>query len=388
MSKNTDLIKSLLSDLVAFPVISGQSNLNIVEYIVSYLKQYGVESQLIYDASGQKANIFATIGPNINGGIMLSGHTDVVTTTGQPWTCPDFEFSESNGRLYGRGSADMKGFLALLLAQVPQWVNLNLKQPIHFGITYDEEIGSFGAKVLSEFLQHHTIKPDFCIVGEPTEMKLIAAHKGGYEITTYIKGTEGHSSDPKRGVSAVHYAVRLSNYLLDLRDQLEQKTLPDSAFKPACSTINIGTLNGGISRSTIAGECQFDWEIRLMPNTDGQVLMDQINHFVNTDLLPSMRKRFPQSAIETVVGAAYPGLTYHKDSKLVKLMQNLVGDRQVAVVPFGTDAGYFQQIGIDTVVFGPGSIEQAHKPDEYIEIAELERGQAFMDKLIQWAQNA
>lgn len=386
MSKNIRLIKKILADLVAIPVISGQPNLNIVDYIVVYLKRHGIDSQLSYDSTGQKANIYATIGPEINGGMMLSGHTDVVTTDGQNWSCPSFELTETDGRLYGRGTVDMKGFLALSLAQVPELVNLDLKRPIHFGITYDEEIGSFGAKVLSDVLQQQVIKPNYCIVGEPTEMKIIAAHKGGYEITTRIKGVEGHSSDPDRGVSAIHYAVRFMNFLLELRQTLEQTNDPNSGFNPAYSTINIGTLNGGVSRSTIAGECQLDWEIRLMPGEDCQALMNDINEFVNTNLLPSMQKRFPDSSIETDIRAVYPGLAHEPDSKLLGIMQSLADNKHVTVVPFGTDAGYFQRAGIETVVFGPGNIEQAHKADEFIEIAELERGQIFMDKLIDWAQ--
>lgn len=386
MSDNLELTKKLLADLIAFPVISDQSNLDIVNYIVMFLKNYGIESQLSYDSTGQKANIYATIGPDTDGGVMLSGHTDVVTTEGQHWQYPDFTLTQADDRLYGRGSVDMKGFLALSLAQVPELVKLDLRRPVHFGITYDEEIGSFGAQVLADYLQQQSNKPAYCIVGEPTEMKIIAAHKGGYEISTRIKGVEGHSSDPNRGVSAVHYAVRLINNILDLRQELEQKTDTTSSFKPACSTINIGTLNGGISRSTIAGECQFDWEIRLMPGEDGQAIVNQINKFVRTVLLPSMRKRFPKSDIETVIGAAYPGLALKTDSPVLSFMTSLADDDQVTVVPFGTDAGYFQQAGIETVVFGPGRIEQAHKADEYIEISELERCQVFMDRLIAWAQ--
>jgi len=296
-------IKNILADLVAFPVVSGDSNLAIVKYITNYLSNYGIKSRLSYDDSGERANVFATLGP-----------TDVVTVAGQNWTHPPFELKEINGRLYGRGSVDMKGFLALCLAQVPELVCADLKRPIHFGITYDEETGSHGAKVLARDIKDLPHKPTYCIVGEPTQLQVIAAHKGGYEITTHIKGVDGHSSDPARGVSAIHYAVRLMNHLLDVRAELATKIDPDSPFRPACSTINIGTLKGGVSRSTIAQECYFDWELRVMPNQDGEPILAKINEFVDSELLSEMKSKFPQSSIETVVDAAYPGLAQQTDS--------------------------------------------------------------------------
>ena len=379
--------KKILADLVAFPVVSGESNLNIVEYITDYLNSFGIETRLSFDETRAKANIFTTIGPQTDGGIMLSGHTDVVTAVGQDWTQPAFNLHEADGRLYGRGSVDMKGFLALCLAQVPDFIAANLKRPIHFGITFDEEIGSFGAKVLAEDIQSLPYKPGYCIVGEPTQMQVIAAHKGGYEITTHIKGVDGHSSDPDRGVSAIHYAVKFISHLLDVRDKLAKHSVANSAFKPAYSSINIGTLNGGISRSTIAAKCTFDWELRVMPDESGERILSQINEYAESTLLPAMRAKFPQSSVQTIVNAAYPGLAYRSESALLHIMKSLTGDDEFSVVAFGTDAGYFQQAGIETVVFGPGSIEQAHKPDEYIEISQLIEGLRFMDKLTKWAQN-
>ena len=313
MNNKLNLIKEILSDLVAFPIVSGDSNLAIVEYITDYLSNYGIQSRLSYDATKSKANIFATIGPQTQAGIMLSGHTDVVTVDGQDWARPAFKLIENDGRLYGRGSVDMKGFLALCLAQVPDLIATNLKCPVHFGITYDEEIGSYGAKVLADDLQSLPFKPRYCIVGEPTQMQVIAAHKGGYEITTHIKGVDGHSSDPDRGVSAIHYAVRFMSHLLEVRNTLSKSPVTDSDFKPAYSSINIGTLNGGISRSTIAAECYFDWELRVMPDEDGEQILAGINQFAESQLLPAMQAKFPQSSIETTVGAAYPGLAYRSE---------------------------------------------------------------------------
>ena len=387
MNDSLNLTKKILCDLVSFPIVSGECNLSIVEYITDYLKSHGIESRLSHDESGQKANIFATIGPDVEGGIMLSGHTDVVTVKGQNWAQPAFNLVESEGRLYGRGSVDMKGFLALSLAQVPELVKKRLKRPIHLGITYDEEIGSFGARVLAEDIKKMPIKPAYCIVGEPTQMNVIAGHKGGYEISTHINGVDGHSSDPGRGVSAIHYAVKFINHLLDVRTELARHPDKQSLFKPAYSSINIGTLNGGISRSTIAAECHFDWELRVMPNADGEQILSGIDEFANTNLLPAMKAKFPQSTIETIIGAYYPGLAYRSESPLLNIMRQLTGNNDVSVVPFGTDAGYFQQAGIETVVFGPGSIEQAHRADEYIENSQLIEGLNFMEKLTQWAQS-
>ena len=387
MSNKLQLVKKILADLVAFPIISGDSNLPIVEYITDYLSHYGIESRLSFDETGKKANVFATIGPKTTGGIMLSGHTDVVTTKGQDWTHPAFDLLETNDRLYARGSVDMKGFLALCLAQVPEMIKANLKCPIHLGITYDEETGSFGAKVLAEDIKDLPYRPAYCIVGEPTQMQVIAAHKGGYEITTHIKGVDGHSSDPDRGVSAIHYAVKFMNYLLDVRSRLAQSPDLQSPFKPAYSSINIGTLNGGVSRSTIAAQCHFDWELRLMPEENGDQLLTEINNFAQSKLLPQMQSKFAQSSIETIITAYYPGLAYQSESDLLKIMHSLTGNNEFTVVPFGTDAGCFQQAGIETVVFGPGSIDQAHKSDEYIEVSQLNKGIQFMQQLIQWAEH-
>lgn len=379
------LVKKLLADLVSFPIISGDPNLSIIEYIVDYLAEYGVNSQLIYDDTRDKANLFATIGPSVDGGIILSGHTDVVPVDGQEWTRSPFNLNQRGNRLYGRGSVDMKGFIACCLAQVPDLVKQELQRPVHLAITFDEETGSFGAKILAQYMQSLPFNPGYAIVGEPTEMKVMAGHKGGFEITTTVTGVEGHSSNPDRGVSAIHFAVLFINNLLRVRESLTNNPVIDSAFDPPFSSINIGTITGGVSRNTIAGECRFDWELRLMPEDDGEQIMAQINTCVETELLPQMRNLYPQAGISTVIGAAYPGLANTGNQGVLDLMHRLTGSTHHDVVPFGTDAGYFQQAGIETIVFGPGSIEQAHKPDEYIEISQLKAGIGFLDRLSTWA---
>ena len=381
MHEKTFLAKEILKNLVSFPFLPGQSNLKMIDYIADYLQSHGVDAELVYSEDRTRANLFATIGPRIQGGIMLSGHTDVVAVAGQKWTNDPFDLIEKNNRLYGRGSVDMKGFIACCLASVPQWQQLELKTPIQLGITYDEESGGFGAKRLAQWLKNSNVKPAYSIIGEPTQMAIIAGHKGGYEISTVITGIEAHSCNPENGVSAIHYAAKLINFINEKGLALKLNSAADSLFNPAYSSFNIGKINGGSSVNTIAGHCELDWELRPLPGDDGEKILADIDHYCQQELLLQMRKHFPAAKIETNIKVDVPALAINKDSEIVKMIAGITGNDNYDVVAFGTDAGYFQNIGIDSVVYGPGSINQAHKPDEYIEIEEIEKCLVFLSQL-------
>ncbi len=375
---------ALLGELVSFETVSARSNLDLINHIAAYLDDLGIEALLSHDESGQKANLFATIGPPIDGGIVLSGHTDVVPIDNQDWQTPPFSLIERDGRLYGRGSADMKGFIACALAQAPVFAESNLTRPIHFAFTFDEEIGSCGAPILIDQVAEQPYRPSIVIVGEPTEMQVIDGHKGGYELTTTITGLEGHASDPTKGVNAVHYAARFIDHLDRRARELAGAPDPDTAFSPPYSTISVGTMNGGTARNVIAGQCSFDWELRPLPGDDARAILAQIDAFAETELLPEMRAAHPAANIETVLEASYPGLKHDRNSEAVALIRSLTGINSSDVVPFGSDAGHFQAAGMSTALFGPGSIDQAHKPDEYIAISQLEACLGFLDRLRDW----
>lgn len=371
---------SILSDLVRFESLSGRSNLELVGYMTAILERHGVSYALDTDDTGQRANLFATIGPAMDGGVALSGHTDVVPVEGQAWTHPPFELTREDGRLYGRGTLDMKGFLACALAMVPRFVDLNVTRPVHLAFTYDEEPGSIGAPGLARHIIENGPRPAAVIVGEPTERKLIAGHKGGFEMRTRFTGVAGHSSDPTRGISAIHFAARFITFLEALGREMAASAPAGSAFHPPFNTINVGTIKGGAGRSIIAEDCTLDWELRVTPPDDGSAAMARIMHWL-TRAEAEMQAAFPQAVIETETISHYPGLAFDPASPALDLVRALSGENASETVPFGTDAGCFDREGLAAVVFGPGSIEQAHIPDEYIEISEIEACLHFLEKL-------
>lgn len=381
MHPSLSLTKKILEDLVSFPVLPGDSNLEMVDYIADYLSSHGVDTQLIYSEDDTRANIFATIGPSISGGIMLSGHTDVVSVEGQNWTDDPFKLTEKNQRLYGRGAVDMKGFLASCLASIGRWQELTLTRPIQLGITYDEENGGFGAKRLAAWLNGSELKPAHAIIGEPTGMTIIAGHKGGYEISTKITGAEAHSCNPEMGISAVHYAAQIINYIVETGVRMKQASDRDCIFDPPYGSFNIGKIHGGSSVNTVAGHCEFDWEFRPLPDDDREQILTDIDDYCQRQLLPQMRQGFPRANIETNIKVYVPALSLNSDSETINMIGRISGNHDYDVVTFGTDAGYFQDIGIDSIVYGPGSINQAHKPDEYISLSEIEKCLVFLDNL-------
>jgi len=372
---------SHLGKLVAFETISALPNLDIVNYIQEQLQRHGIESSISYDETGKRANLHAIIGPRLDGGVLLNGHTDVVPVEGQDWFSDPFLLTNRDGRLYGRGSVDMKGYLACMIAAVPLWQGKALKKPIHVSMCYDEETGGFGAPVLVKDICENAPLPSVAIVGEPTEMQIVIAHKAGFEMRTEITGLEAHSSNPRLGVSAISCAVRFISFLLNMADDLAAKPHKDSPFVPNYTTLNIGTIEGGVARNTIAGNCAFDWEIRPLTSAHGKQLIAEITDYAMNTLLPEMRKTYPEANILIDTEADVPGLDHRQAERATKLISNITGLNSTHAVPFGTDAGHFAAAEISTIVMGPGSIEQAHKPDEFIEISQITECLNFFDKL-------
>ena len=364
----------ILSELIKFQTVSGTSNLKLIEYCEKRLSKLGATSFKTFDETKKRVNLFSTISgkQKLNGGgIILSGHTDVVPASAKEWSSDPFVATEKNNKVYGRGSCDMKGFIACTLALAPYFASQNLKKPIHFSFTYDEETACQGAPIMIKELKKRNINCSICIVGEPTSMKAVQAHKGCYEYSTHFTGLAGHGSAPDKGVNAVEYAIRFINKLMDLREELKKRVPKNSVFTPSYSTLQIGRIKGGLARNVIADQCVVDWELRPVVPEDGEFVNKSIEAYVKNVLLPEMKKIYPEANIEKEIIGEIIGFTKEEKSDAVNLVCNLTGDNSRDVVSFGTEAGLFQEIGISTVVCGPGSIEQAHKIDEYISFDQL-----------------
>jgi len=371
----------ILTDLIGFKTISGEDNSALIDYCDEILKQLGATSFRTYDDEKKRVNLFATLkakNSNNKKPIILSGHTDVVPVS-KGWSSDPFTATIKDDKLYGRGSCDMKGFIACALAYAPIYSKSDLDRDIHFSFTFDEETACQGAPILIEELKKRGIKNGICIIGEPTNMKIIDAHKGCYEYTTYFKGLAGHSSAPHKGVSAVEYASRYVNKLIELREKLKERTPKDSIFDPPHSTLSIGGIFGGIAHNVIADKCHVNWETRPVVKEDAVFLNQELDKYANEILLPEMKKTFPNSSIEKDIIGEIVGFDREEKSDACELISNLTGDNSRQVVSFGTEAGLFQEIGISTVVCGPGSIEQAHKIDEFIVLDELKKCLDLLD---------
>ncbi|WP_435163469.1 acetylornithine deacetylase [Candidatus Pelagibacter bacterium nBUS_25] len=371
----------ILTDLIGFKTISGEDNSSLIDYCDDILKKLGATSFRTYDDEKKRANLFATLkskNSNTKKSIILSGHTDVVPVS-KGWSSDPFTATVKGDKLYGRGSCDMKGFIACALAYAPIFSKSNLNRDIHFSFTFDEETACQGAPILIEELKKRNIQDGICIIGEPTNMKIIDAHKGCYEYTTYFKGLAGHSSAPHKGVSAVEYASRYVNKLIELREKLRERAPKDSIFDPPHSTLSIGGIFGGIAHNVIADKCHVNWETRPVVKEDGVFLNQEIDKYANEVLLPDMKKIFPNASIEKNIIGEIVGFDREDKSDACELISSLTGDNSRQVVSFGTEAGLFQEIGISTVVCGPGSIEQAHKIDEFIVLDELKKCLDLLD---------
>lgn len=373
--------QEILGDFIAHPTVSADSNLGLIADIAERLGDVGARVDLQTSPDGRKANLFATLGPEAPGGLVLSGHSDVVPVEGQEWSSDPFRMVQKAGRLYGRGTCDMKGFLAAAVAKAPEFARIALRKPLHFSVTYDEEIGCLGAQALAAWLREHDIRPRLAIIGEPTMMSVIDGHKGCCEYTTRFHGLAGHGSSPDRGVNAVEYAVRYVARLLELGEALKARAPGGSPFDPPWTTINTGSLTGGFAHNVIPEEAQVEWEFRPVQASDVTFVKSEIEDYVAAVLLPAMREVSPQAQITTRVMGEVAGLAPATKNEARDILLELTGGNRTDVVPFGTEAGIFASLGMSTVVCGPGSIEQAHKPDEFLALDQLQKCLDMLDGL-------
>ena len=371
----------ILTDLIAFQTVSGTDNSDLINYCEKILNDLGIKTFKVFDDEEKRVNLFGTLKAKKNNGkkpIILSGHTDVVPVS-KGWSSDPFKATIKNEKLYGRGSCDMKGFIACTLAFAPVFKESNLDRDIHFCYTFDEETACIGAPLLIKELKKRDIKNGICIIGEPTNMKIIDAHKGMNEYTVHFGGLAGHSSKPHLGVNAIEYASRYINKLLELRQELIKRAPKDCIFDPPHSTLSIGGVSGGIAHNVIADKCKVEWETRPVNKSDGDFVTKEIEKFVSEKLLPDMKKVFPNSYIKKEIIGEVIGFEKLEVSEACEFVASITGDNSREVVSFGTEAGLFQEVGISTVVCGPGSIEQAHKIDEFIELNELKKCLNFLD---------
>ena len=374
---------NILKSLVGFDTTSYKSNLDLIAFVESYLDTHNIKSTLVYDPSRKKANLYATIGFVNEGGIILSGHTDVVPVTGQDWTEDPFHLTQKENKLYGRGTADMKGFLALILSRVPKMMSANLSKPIHLAFSYDEEVGCVGVHRLLDLINDNSIKPNFCVVGEPTNMEVVTGHKGkcGYQVI--VKGLSCHSGQAPLGVNAVQYAAKLISHITEISKEKSIKGPFDYDYEVPYTTLHTGVISGGTILNIVPDSCQFEFEIRHLIEDNPRELINKIKLYAKEHLLPDMHKVSSKTDIHFEEKITYPGLSIDESSELVIYIKKLLNNKKHKKVIFGTESGLFQEkLNIPTVVCGPGSIDQAHKADEYISINQLEKGGKFLDDLI------
>lgn len=377
--------KELLARLVAFDTTSHKSNIGIVRFIEDYLAQHGIASALVPTADGQKSSLFATIGPKGVGGVALSAHTDVVPVSGQQWDSDPFTLVERNGRLYGRGTADMKGFLACVLAAVPEFTRRRLATPIHLAFSYDEEIGCVGVRPMIDQLGHALPRPRAVIVGEPTSMTVVDAHKGPVRWHVTVSGRAAHSSMAPLGVNAIHFASRLIALLQEIEAELRE-TPPDPRFDPAYPTLQVTEITGGTASNIVPVTCRFGFEIRAMPGLDVDAIERRLTAFVDAHCLPEMRLRAPEADIDIRCVNRVPPFSADAKSQVVTLALQLAGQNATHAVSYATEAGLFQVAGAPAVVCGPGDIAQAHTANEWIAEEQLDKCQVFLSRLADWAE--
>lgn len=379
--------RALLERLIGFATVSRDSNLELIAFIRHYLAELGVESELFYNPERTKANLFATIGPCDRGGVVLSGHTDVVPVDGQAWTVEPFRLTERDGRLYGRGTADMKGFIASVLAAVPVFVRRPLTLPLHLAFSYDEEVGCLGVRPMLAELEKRPHKPRLCLIGEPTGLKPVLGHKGKLAMRCRVKGAACHSAYAPYGVNAIEYAARLIGRLGEIGAQLAQPEHHDQRFDPPFSTVQAGIIKGGRALNIVPAECEFDFEVRALPGSNAHDVADELQTYAEAELLPKMRAVQPDTGIHLQPLSAYPGLATSRDSEAARLLALLSGSTEFGTVAFGTEGGLFDQVGIPTVVCGPGSMGQGHKPDEFITLEQLTRCDAMLARLAEYLES-
>lgn len=374
--------REMIAKLISFDTTSRNSNLELIAFVEDYLSSHGIASRLIANEDDTKANLFATLGPaDRAGGIVLSGHTDVVPVDGQDWSSDPFTVVERDGRLYGRGTSDMKSFVGAALAAVPEFLARGPQIPIHFALSYDEEVGCLGVRPMIDAVIRTLPKPQVVIVGEPSDMKVVNAHKGIRSYKTTVTGLEFHSSQTHQGVSAIQYAAELIGFLMKLGEEMQARGDASGRFRPPFTTISVGIVKGGTAVNIIPKVCSFQWEYRSLPDADPEEIVARFNAFAEGEVLPRMRAVFAGAKIETVARAASPGLAPMDGDPGETLVMKLAQCNSAEAVSYNTEAGLFQLADIPTVVCGPGSIDQAHKPDEFIELSQIAECERFMQRL-------
>lgn len=368
--------------LVGFDTTSRASNLELIGFVQDYLEGWGIGSELVFDGERRKANLYATIGPADKSGILLSGHTDVVPVDGQAWDSDPFAITEKSGRLYGRGTSDMKSFIAVALALVPEFLARRLTTPVHFAFTYDEEVGCIGVRGLIAALKQRPVRPAACIVGEPTLMRPVIAHKGKRSLRCRVRGLESHSALAHEGVNAVEAAAELVAFLKSMARRKRDHGPFDPAFSPPYTTVHTGVIQGGTALNIVPRDCSFDFEFRNIPAEDPAPLFAELRRHAETVILPEMRAVSAETGIAFEEMNAVDGLDIAPDHPLVQLAQSLTGANAVGKVSFCAEAGLYQDAEIPTVICGPGSIDVAHKPNEYIAIDQIAQCERFMRRLM------
>ncbi|WP_028292019.1 acetylornithine deacetylase [Oceanobacter kriegii] len=382
----SDLTYEILQQLISFDTTSANSNLQLLDYIQQYLQRHGVDSHLVHDDSGRKANLYTTIGPDHIAGVMLSGHTDTVPVTGQNWTVPSHQLTvkthADGARWYGRGTTDMKGFIAVVLAAVPDMLAQPLHTPIHLAFSYDEEIGCIGVRRLIETLRQLPIKPAMGIIGEPTSMKVVTAHKGKLAAKVTVTGKECHSGMAPYGVNAVNYAARLIVWLEQLAWQKRSSGPFEYGYEIPYTTVHTGVVQGGEALNIVPNHCEFVFEFRNVAAESPRDLLASFRRYAS-ELEAEMRQVDPNCRIDIAITSEYAGLATANDEEVVSFVQQLTGEATTTTVNFGTEGGLFSQVlGVPNVVCGPGSMDQGHKPDEYIESQQLEACERMLKRLI------
>jgi len=379
--------EAILARLIGFDTTSTRSNLELIDFLRNLLDDQAIASQLVSNEDQTRANLYATIGPDDRGGVMLSGHTDVVPTSGQNWNSDPYQMKTDDEILVGRGSCDMKGFIACVLAGLPQIAARELRTPIHFAFSYDEEIGCVGAKKLASTLAGFEVRPRIGIIGEPTSMGMVLGHKGKISYRVSLHGLSCHSAYIGNGVNAVEYAAALIAYIRDMNQRMLDQDRIDQSYSVPHSTFHVGSIRGGTALNIVPRECEFEFEIRNLPQDDLHALAHEIRHYAEAVLLPDMRLRYAESEIRFEEISSYPGLLTDPASAVIDYTRAVnpvdeFGDN----VSFGTEAGLFDGIGINCLVCGPGSIDQAHKPDEFIRREQLQLCDRMIEKLVHRCQ--
>lgn len=376
--------RELLEQLVAFDTTSRKSNLALIDFVRGYLTELGVNCELIHNDERSKANLYARLGPAGSGGVMLSGHSDVVPVDGQNWSVPPFALTGRDGKLYGRGTADMKGFIACVLAAVPHFLAQPLAQQLHLAISYDEEVGCLGVRTLLDALSRRPEKPDICLIGEPTELKPVVGHKGKLAVRCEVQGAACHSAYAPQGVNAIEYAAKLIHHLTLMGQRLAAPKRQDARFDPPFTTVQTGVIQGGRALNIVPADCVFDFEVRTLPQDDAQTVARELERYAQRELVPQMHAVNRDTAIRFSPISGYPALYTAAHSAAARLLTHLTGSEDFSTVAFGTEGGLFHQAGIPSVICGPGSMAQGHKPDEFITVEQLNACDALLRRLAAW----